>query len=71
VISTYEKQNGTPSAVARDGKTRLSADLPDGIEVVGLHQAGHVLVLFVRHIGHRGVKLGERRHYAVTAAADW
>jgi hypothetical protein len=39
-----------------------------GIEVVGLHQPRHVLVLFVRHVGHRGEKLGERRHYAVTRA---
>ena len=36
------------------------------LEVVVLHQAGHVLMLFVRHVGYRGVKLGERRHHAVT-----
>src|SRR5947209_2101531 len=37
-----------------------------GVEVAVLHQAGHVLVLFVRHFGHGGVEFGERCHHAAT-----
>src|SRR5947209_1382493 len=43
------------------------ADDHIGIEIVGLHQTVHVLVLFVGYVRHRGVKLGERRHHAATS----
>ena len=42
------------------------ADDHVGVEVVGLHQVVHILVLFVCYVRHRGVELGERRHHAVT-----
>ena len=51
---------GIDTVVAQEPNDHL------GIEVVVLHQTVHILVLFVRHVGHRGVKLGERRHHAVT-----
>src|SRR5947209_12595864 len=37
-----------------------------GVKVPELHQIVHVLVLFVRYVRHRGVKLGQRRHHAIT-----
>ena len=46
------------------------ADDDLGTEIIGLHEAGHVLVLFVRHIGNRSMKFG-KRHHAITHRQCW
>ena len=47
-----------------DAVVAQEADDDVGVEVGILHHAGHVLVLFVRNVGHGGVELGGRRHHA-------